>query len=540
MRIPVYNENYRYLNSRGGGRLQGVNAGHNQANESLAMAGRNMQGLGNSLMQASNQVFETDDFVAKAKAENAINEMQKSFMAKQTEMEKLKGENALNVSQDFEKWRNEQIQALQKSLDGNERALAYFNMGADEKYAGQKRWVDSYQAQEQETYLDSTYQATLDTAHDDFLHNINNPELMNEAKKRGFGAIQEYVKRKGLGDDVAKQLYKDWISKNFIQGTQLFIDEGNLGRARVLLNYAKDYLGADEAAKLKKNIDSEQERLNAKFEQQLIGNTSKALFEQYRTDPAGAINSLTGNKNLTAEQQQKIAVNLSSMLSQQAQANELQRKAELDSFTAQTKDFMAGNSKTKEEKFQYIQSLPTNSEKRKIANFEYEKNIRKYVPTAKKEEFISMYQNTPAYSKMSRTELGNLFNDFNAQLDGLQIFDPVERVRWMENQMTQVTIDNTLIDDTMSIYQYYNKVNNDASYSAKKFSIPNEERTEIIKSLKKANLVSGYEKKEKVEELVQQAYREKLQIQDSGYVEFDYGYDQKAKTFYESGNPILN
>ncbi len=318
MRIPAYNENYRYLNSRGGGRLQGVNAGHNQANESLAMAGRNMQGLGNSLMQASNQVFETDDFVAKAKAENAINEMQKSFMAKQTEMEKLKGENALNVSQDFEKWRNEQIQALQKSLDGNERALAYFNMGADEKYAGQKRWVDSYQAQEQETYLDSTYQATLDTAHDDFLHNINNPELMNEAKMRGFGAIQEYVRRKGLGDDVAKQLYKDWISKNFIQGTQLFIDEGNLGRARVLLNYAKDYLSADEAAKLKKSIDNEQERLNAKAQQQLIGNTSKALFEQYRADPAGAINALTSNKNLTAEQQQKIAVNLSSMLSQQA------------------------------------------------------------------------------------------------------------------------------------------------------------------------------------------------------------------------------
>ncbi len=503
MRIPAYNENYRYLNSRGGGRLQGVNAGHNQANESLAMAGRNMQGLGNSLMQASNQVFETDDFVAKAKAENAINEMQKSFMAKQTEMEKLKGENALNVSQDFEKWRNEQIQALQKSLDGNERALAYFNMGADEKYAGQKRWVDSYQAQEQETYLDSTYQATLDTAHDDFLHNINNPELMNEAKMRGFGAIQEYVRRKGLGDDVAKQLYKDWISKNFIQGTQLFIDEGNLGRARVLLNYAKDYLSADEAAKLKKSIDNEQERLNAKAQQQLIGNTSKALFEQYRADPAGAINALTSNKNLTAEQQQKIAVNLSSMLSQQAQVDKIKREAEFTSFKNETNALMQDTQKTDEEKQQYIQSLPMNSDERIYANATYSWTKRGYIPSATQDEFIKKYQATPDYAKLSRAELGNIFKDLAVECDEQQILDPADREKYMEQKMARIEVDTWGFNDTISGYDYAKKVSIDPDYAKNKLVIPEEEREIIKKNIE----ISDYETEDEIEEKIQNLYK---------------------------------
>lgn len=538
MRIPVYNEQLRYATRQQGGRINGIQYSGQIAHEGDKQLSRAILGLGDSLMQASDSVFNTNMKLNEADATKALTQYQREFLQKQTEIQKLKGEQALNASADFEKWQSQRTQELTKDL--NPVAMGMFEQKAGVAFESNRQWVSEYQQQEEKRYEDGVFQTHLDTLKDTYLQNVNTPKIMQECKDQMFEAIHQYYLKNGMGQEVAKNAYKNTIGDWTVSGVNLLIDNEDLRKARTLLHFNRDYLSADEAAKLKKNIDSEQERLNAKFEQQLIGNTSKALFEQYRTDPDGAIKALTSNKNLTAEQQQKIAVNLSSMLSQQAQADKIKRNAELDSFTTQTKDFMADNSKTKEEKFQYIQSLPTNSEERKIANFEYEKNIRKYVPTAKKEEFISMYQNTPAYSKMSRTELGNLFNDFNAQLDGLQIFDPVERARWMENQMTQVTIDNTLIDDTMSIYQYYNKVNNDASYSAKKFSIPNEERTEIIKSLKKANLLSNNENEKKVEELVQKAYREKLQLQDSGYVEFDYGYDQKAKTFYESGNPVLN
>ena len=277
MRVPEYKEQYRYTTSHGGGRIQGVHGGQNADTQSLLMAGKSMQGLGDSLMKASNQIYKTEDYVAKAKAEKQANELSNAFMAKQTEFEKLKGENALNVSEDFETWRKEQLQLAQQTLGDNERALAYFNMSADNSYASQKRWVDNYQAGQKEVFLDGTFQSSLDTKANEFLHNINNPELMMQAKSDGFGLIQEYVRRKGLGEEVAKQMYRDWISNNFSKGVSLFIDNENLGRARSLLDYGKDYLGADQYASLKKKISNEQERLNAKAQVQQFNNQVNGL-----------------------------------------------------------------------------------------------------------------------------------------------------------------------------------------------------------------------------------------------------------------------
>ncbi len=52
MRVPEYKEQYRYTTSHGGGRIQGVHGGQNADTQSLLMAGKSMQGLGDSLMKA--------------------------------------------------------------------------------------------------------------------------------------------------------------------------------------------------------------------------------------------------------------------------------------------------------------------------------------------------------------------------------------------------------------------------------------------------------------------------------------------------------
>lgn len=501
MRIPVYNEQLRYATRQQGGRINGIQYSGQIAHEGDKQLGRAILGLGDSLMQASDSVFNTNMKLNEADATKALTQYQREFLQKQTEIQKLKGEQALNASADFEKWQSQRTQELTKDL--NPVAMGMFEQKAGVAFESNRQWVSEYQQQEEKRYEDGVFQTHLDTLKDTYLQNVNTPKIMQECKDQMFEAIHQYYLKNGMGQEVAKNAYKNTIGDWTVSGVNLLIDNEDLRKARTLLHFNRDYLSADEAAKLKKNIDSEQERLNAKFEQQLIGNTSKALFEQYQTDPDGAIKALTSNKNLTAEQQRKIAVNLSSMLSQQAQADKIKREAEFTSFKNETNALMQDTQKTDEEKQQYIQSLPRNSDERIYANATYSWIKRGYIPSATQDEFVKKYQATPDYAKLSRAELGNIYKDLAVECDEKQILDPADREKYMEQKMAKFEVDIWGFNDTVSGYDYAKKVSIDPDYAKKKIVIPEEEREIIKKNIE----ISDYETEDEIEEKIQNVFK---------------------------------
>lgn len=289
MRVPEYQEQFRYQGRQGTGRLHENHAGEDPSLLALERAGGAAKQAGQALLQASERVAKTKDDVSKAKATMQINELSKLFMQKKTELSQRKGENALTVSKDLATWQEEQKERAKQNLGDNEMALAYFNYQSDSVFAEQKNWGDIYQNQEKERFLDSTYQSTLDLEGDNYLNNIENAENMAIAQGKAFDAIQDYVNRKGLGQDVAKNLYKQWISKNIVSGTQMHIDNEQLGKAHSFLEKNKPMLSADVYTSLNKRIRNASEIAREKarikqeqFQKQQVANTIAMLVDNHK------------------------------------------------------------------------------------------------------------------------------------------------------------------------------------------------------------------------------------------------------------------
>ncbi len=266
MRVPSYNEQMRYDTRQKGGRINGLQYSGQAAYENNARTGKAISGLGDTLMKASNTVFVTNMKLNEADATKVLTQYQKEFLAKQTEIQQLKGEQALHASEDFETWQQQRKQELTKDLNPISQGL--FEQKAGVTFESNRQWVTNYQAREEETYMDGVYQAQMDTLSDTYLQNINDPKLMSESQQQAFGNIQEYCDRKGLGQEVAKNMWKNYMSGLAQKGVNTLIDNGELSKARTLLNYNKDYLSADEQAKMKNIIKREQEILNRKASEQ--------------------------------------------------------------------------------------------------------------------------------------------------------------------------------------------------------------------------------------------------------------------------------
>lgn len=266
MRVPSYNEQMRYNTRQKGGRINGLQYSGQAAYEHSANIGKAISGLGNTLARVSDEVYATNMKINEADATKALTQYQKEFLAKQTEIQKLKGEQALNASAEFETWQQQRKQELTKDL--SPVAMGMFEQKAGVTFESNRQWVSNYQAREEEVYMDSTYQAQMDMLGDTYLQNIDNPKLMSESTQQAFSEIQQFCQRKGLGQDVAKNMYKDFMSKNAMKGINLHVDNGDLGKARTLLKHSEIYLSADEQAKMKNIIKREQEILNRKASEQ--------------------------------------------------------------------------------------------------------------------------------------------------------------------------------------------------------------------------------------------------------------------------------
>ena len=499
MRVPAYNEQMRYAVRDKGGRINGLQYGGEVAYERSANMGKALSGLAGTLEKASDVVFDTNMKLNEADATKALTQYQKEFLAKKTEIQQLKGEQALHALDDFKQWQGQRKQELTKDL--SPVAMGMFEQKAGITFESNLEWVSNYQSGEEERYMDGVFQAHIDTLKDTYLQNINDPKLMRESQDQVFAAIQEFCNRKGLGQEVAKNMYKNTMEGIAKSGVGILIDNSDLGKARALLQHNSVYLSPDVQANLKKRISNEQERLNAKFEQQKISNTSKAVYEQYKTDPGAAIKALMDDPNLSFEQKQRVAASVSSMNTQDEQLKKIQRQAEFTSFKNETNALMQDPQKTDEEKMQYIQSLPMNSDERAYANATYSWTKRGYIPTATQDEFVRKYQATPDYAKLSRAELGNIFKDLAVECDAMQIHDPVEREKYMDNKMKQVEVDTWGFNDTISGYEYAKKVSVDPDYAKKKIVIPEEEMEIIKKNIEISDNETEYEIEEKIQNL---------------------------------------
>lgn len=285
MRVPAYNEQMRYDTRQKGGRINGLQYSGQVAYENNARFGKALSGLAGTLARVSDEVYATNMKINEADATKALTQYQKEFLAKQTEIQQLKGEQALHASEDFAQWQSQRKQELTKDL--SPVAMGMFEQKAGVTFESNRQWVSEYQQQEETRYEDGVFQAHVDTLKDTYLQNINSPKLMRESQDQVFAAIQEFCNRKGLGQEVAKNMYKNTMEGIAKSGVELLIDNSDLGKARALLQHNSVYLSPDVQANLKKRISNEQERLNAKAQVQqfnnqvngLVGNGSEFIFQ---------------------------------------------------------------------------------------------------------------------------------------------------------------------------------------------------------------------------------------------------------------------
>lgn len=150
MRVPAYNEQMRYDTRQKGGRINGLQYSGQVAYERSANMGKALSGLAGTLEKASDVVFDTNMKLNEADATKALTQYQKEFLAKKTEIQQLKGEQALHASEDFAQWQSQRKQELTKDL--SPVAMGMFEQKAGVTFESNRQWVSEYQQQEETRY----------------------------------------------------------------------------------------------------------------------------------------------------------------------------------------------------------------------------------------------------------------------------------------------------------------------------------------------------------------------------------------------------
>lgn len=510
MRVPSYNEQMRYDVRQKGGRLNngGMDYSGQIAFDSKRQIGRDLSGLADKLMQASDGVFNTNMRINDADATRALTQYQKEFLAKQTEIQQLKGEQALNASAEFETWQQQRTQELTKDL--NPVARGMFNQKAGVTFESNRQWVTNYQQGQQKVYEDSVYQANIDTLKDTYLQNINDPKVMQECIDQMFDAKHQYYEKNGLSQEAAKIDYKNEREKWATAGIGLHIDNGQLGKARALLQHSSVYLSPDTQAQLKKKISNEQERLNAKWKKQVVSQEGEKLFQAMQSGDYDAVQELYNNKNIPFEQKEKIVTYATSAQNKANKIKEIEREAQYKKSIQDTDTLFTDPATTDDERIAHIDTLPKGSPEREyaeLANFKIENGI---TPTGKEEEFIQIAEGNGFAKGKTKTELREIYKAVNVELDQLGITSPVKRYQAMVDATKSVEIEVPYWrNKTMTKRELRKEMENNSKYAAYHLVIPDETREAIINEIKKAEPNAEYWSEEQLERKVQETYRMK-------------------------------
>lgn len=296
-RIPEYNEQYRYAGRAGnlGGRLNpgdyGGTAGAIGA--SGRIAGQQWQQAGAALTKAADTAAVIYDDYNTTKAQQAVNGLQKNFLAWQSDMRGKKGEAGMDAGAQYEQWQKKQVAELTKGMSEIQRGR--FNALAEVKAAGFRQWAADYGSEQGLVFRNAEDVAGIKAEADNLAANLTNVEIAKVSEDRIKDLAFTIAQRKGLGEEAAKALMRDSLAEAITPAIAAQIDAEKLSTARTALLYYKDTIGTTHALKLQAAIQAKGRELEA-----------RARADQERAERA-RVNSISNTawentKGLTSEE----------------------------------------------------------------------------------------------------------------------------------------------------------------------------------------------------------------------------------------------
>ena len=264
-RIPEYNEQYRYAGRAGnlGGRLNPSDYGGTAGaiGASSRIAGQQWQQAGAALTKAADTAAAIYDDYNTTKAQQAVNGLQKNFLAWQSEMAKNKGEAGMDAGAQYEQWQKKQVAELTKGMNDFQRGR--FNALAEVKAAGFRQWAADYGSEQGLVFRNAEDVAGIKASGEVLVANLTNPSIAEPAIDSICKNAESIANRKGLGEAARAQFIKDALSESITPAIAAQIDAGKLSTARTALLHYKDKIGAANALKLQAAIQREGRRLEA-------------------------------------------------------------------------------------------------------------------------------------------------------------------------------------------------------------------------------------------------------------------------------------
>ena len=265
-RIPEYNEQYRYAGRAGnlGGRLNpgdyGGTAGAIGA--SGRIAGQQWQQAGAALTKAADTAAVIYDDYNTTKAQQAVNGLQKNFLAWQSDMRGKKGEAGMDAGAQYEQWQKKQVAELTKGMSEIQRGR--FNALAEVKAAGFRQWAADYGSEQGLVFRNAEDVAGIKAEADNLAANLTNVEIAKVSEDRIKDLAFTIAQRKGLGEEAAKALMRDSLAEAITPAIAAQIDAEKLSTARTALLYYKDTIGTANALKLQARIQAKGRELEAR------------------------------------------------------------------------------------------------------------------------------------------------------------------------------------------------------------------------------------------------------------------------------------
>ncbi len=250
----------RQIRSQGLGTPQlGVNLsaedfGGGQSNQQLQRATSEVANTG---MQLAYQAKREADTSAFTKADSATQNLRNDlFWNKDSGAWKQKGENALNVTEQYLEQYDKQTADIENSLSNSEQKLAYSKTKASNRLELMSQ-LERHSAQEATAYQNQITDSGIKSATDDAILNYHDPGKISDALTKQQDLIKEWATRQGYGldSDIVKEKMETQASQTHTGVINRMLANGEDQLASHYYKEVKSDVRGEDAIRLEKNLE---------------------------------------------------------------------------------------------------------------------------------------------------------------------------------------------------------------------------------------------------------------------------------------------
>ncbi|MCM5682519.1 hypothetical protein M8A51_23565 [Schlegelella sp. S2-27] len=258
-RVPTYGQPQVQQRAIPGVRLNAAPSGRNGIGEGLQQLGADVGAVANAERQERERKAaelaakerRRADQVAVLSAERELSDFQ---LQQETQIGNTKGKDAAGLPDTVVPGLDSKIQEIESRLSNDDQKFAFANMAANRRES-LNRYLTRHVGEQIRNYDKQETDAFIANARDEAGIHYKDPQRIKDAVIRQRGAITDFARAHGMGDEFIQQAVSDAVSKTHKTVLDRYFANGESDAAEKYFKTSRGEMQADEATRVELTLE---------------------------------------------------------------------------------------------------------------------------------------------------------------------------------------------------------------------------------------------------------------------------------------------